>query len=264
MSSFVVAVLLLSTPGLLFGVGKRLLSRVNQRQARDVFAALGEIVLLSIPLAFLALLAIQLVFPKRSNDMMVWAKSWDGSLNSILNSGLIKEWAVAFAVGAIISLVFGLVYGSLRNWFAWFGFGARLPLERLLTGFLPPGAYASVVTTTTLDDGVIVYRGWVESLQMSPEGSIDFVALSRPEKAFLRGPLLGPPKASQFTDIVEAGARQSGAPSVLIIESEDLANVLLTKVPGAGKSNWLEAFLYAFSWPVRWLFKAREPLFFRK
>ncbi|MGE6698804.1 hypothetical protein ACQKH5_14000 [Hyphomonas sp. NPDC076900] len=264
MSSFVVAVLLLSTPGLLFGVGKRVISRVNQRQARDIFAALGEIVLFSIPLAFIVLWSIQLTLPDQSRDMMVWARGWDGSLGAILNSGFVTEFAIALTGGAGISLLFGLIYGPLRNWFSWFGFGVRLPLERLLTGFLPPGAYATVITTTTLDGGVIIYRGWVESLQMSPEGSIDFIALSRPEKAFLRGPVVGAPKASQFTDIVEAEAQLRHAPSLLIIESEDIANLLLTKVPGAGKSNWLEACLYVFFWPIRWILKSRKPLFFRK
>lgn len=268
MSSFVVAVLLLSTPGLLFGVGKRVISRVNQRQARDIFAALGEIILFSIPLAFIVLWAIQLALPDQSDGMIVWTRGWDGSLSSVLNSGFVAEFTVALIMGAAISLLFGVIYGSFRNWFAWFGFGARLPLERLLTGFLPPGAYATVITTTALDGGVIIYRGWVESLQMSPEGSIDFIALSRPEKAFLRGPVVGAPKASQFTDIVEAEAQLRHAPSVLIIESEDIANVLLTKVPGAGKSNWLEACLYVSSWPIRWMIrwivKPRKPLFFRK
>jgi hypothetical protein len=255
------SVFLLSAPGLLFNLGRRLAGRISQRQTRDFLSAFGELIFLSIPLTILIAWVANMLF---------CGLSW-GVINSFallpeltpeLRVALLKQVLILIALGFGVCMLAGLAYGSCRTWFSWFGFGERLPLEKLLTGFVRPGAFATVVTTTKLDKGVLVYRGFVESLQMSPEGNIDFIALLGPEKAYLSEPILGPPKSSSFSSIVEGAISESQSISALIIESEDIANLLLTKIPSAGSPNWLEFILYIPVRLVSLLLAAPKRLFF--
>ena len=244
MNSIILLVFVLGAPGLLFNLGRRLAGRISQRQSRDFLSAFGELILLSLPLTLLDTIIAHYIF--RDIDWQLFVTTHPISeLSSDKKLSLINALLKLVISGFIISLSLGIGYGSFRAWFAWFGFGPRLPLESLLTGFLRPGAFATVVTSTKLEKGVLVYRGLVENLQMSPEGNVDFVALADAEKAYLREPKRGTPRSTSFRSVVENQVFQEKSKSLLIVESEDIANILLTSIPSPAALKWFQIPPYA-------------------
>lgn len=240
MSESVLILLLLAIPGLSARSGRSLVMRVRQRRDRDLLSTISLLVPLS--LFFLTISYWVLSTPcwgaftcaQPSHDVVTAFRTLNTNPNPIAFFPLL-------ALATIIAFLAGTIFGKFELW----RLGPQRlgvhPLDALMGGTTLPVVGAAILTTTQVNNKLLVYYGQLHGIQIGPDGKVDFVVLSgQITKSLLSDGSyeLGgktirygyPVTKKPFLVIAESGARSDGysvKTDRLIIESEDIANIHL-------------------------------------
>lgn len=227
----------LATPGLIFDLCKQVSERSGTRLSRDIVRLVSDIVLVSVPVGLMSFYLLNVVGEGLGSR---FAEDVSGNWNGHCAGGcavtaMINRSVTFVVTTSLFAALAGLVFGKLSVWVLYARRWTGTPVQQFKSGLLPPSIEASVLSTTQVDGGNLVYRGLLRDIQMGPEGKVDFVVLSEPEKSIMRcDPMskwIAPKAGERFSEIGrEAGGRLSGPKdSFLVIESEDIANVFLRR-----------------------------------
>jgi hypothetical protein len=252
MSSTIIALVLLATPGFIFELCREAMARFNKRGERDLLSALTTIVLVSLPTLFFAFTVSGEVGNRIYADLAL------GKGPSFLNYDDVvahrSDWAAFLSIVGGVSAATGLIFGKLGAWGGWLLLGKH-PFSGLSAGIVPPQVIAAVLSTTKIGTGNIVYRGPVHALQIGPEGRVDHIVIQAPQKSILEISTLpdgvqGPPEIPiprAVKPFVEVGnhirAGKTDRLDFMLIESEDIANVFFQTIQ-PGKGDWFDHWVY--------------------
>lgn len=257
MSASVLILLLLAIPGLSARSGRSWVMRVRQRRDRDLLSTVSLLVPLS--LVFLSIAYWILSRPcwggftcaSSKYDIVI-------AFNTLNNSPHPLAFLPLLAVATSIGFITGAIFGKFTLWrLGPQKLGAQ-PLDALMGGTTLPVVGAAVLTTTQINNKLLVYYGQLHGIQIGPDGKVDFVVLSGQIKKSLLsdGKQDGttstekagyPVTKKPFQIIAESGARNDGytvKTDRLVIESEDIANIHLELYDAISDGDVFDRFAY--------------------
>jgi hypothetical protein len=158
------------------------------------------------------------------------------------------------AIVAAAAFLSGLVWEKIASWFVYGRLASSDPLEELTTGIVPPLVEASVLSNTDLNGSRLLYKGVLHAIQIGPEGRIDHIILSKPTKSLLlpevqntadQDPRPTIPKTHTFVDIGsdETPPGRRDKKPLLLLESEDIANVYFRSKQNGGRAGILDQWM---------------------
>lgn len=259
MSETVLTLLLLSVPGLIFRYSYGVMIRLRQRHERDLLSAISFL----IPISLLLLLGSYLLLM-----LPCFGGMFCNSTGAIVEDALINidkgirlsAFLPLLLIATALAYLLGAIFGKIRTWRTTPGKRGRLPLEALTGGIFPPVILATVLTTTKVNDKLLIYAGSLEAIQIGPEGKIDYVVISGQIKKSLmlddtrqEGNVIQngfPATRKPFQRIAEPGIREEGqnvTAERLIIESEDIANIHIEVIERLGNGDMLDRLFYGIA-----------------
>ncbi|WP_291077139.1 hypothetical protein [Hyphomonas sp.] len=263
MSSSVLLLLLLAIPGLAARAGRNWVMRVRQRSQRDLLSVISLLVPLS--LLFIAIAHLLL----HCTDLRVAPADYDALIGSSPETGppSLTRFLPLLALSTVLGFLFGAVFGKVELWRLGPNKLGAHPLDALMGGTTLPVVGAAVLTTTQINNKLIVYYGRLHGIQIGPEGKVDFVVISgKITKSLLsdgKHKFAGgteqdgyPVTRKPFLIVADSGAKADGQrvkTDRLLIESEDIANIHLELYDDILNGDWLDQCAYYIGRKTGWI-----------
>ncbi|MEM8798543.1 MAG: hypothetical protein AAGF15_00545 [Pseudomonadota bacterium] len=245
MNTTALILIYLSLPGAAFQFGLRGASRIGRRGNRDVFRALTVWIPIALPV-----LGLSNYFASHigiSAEALLSLETLENGTSSV------GDYALFSGITVVIGSFLGAATGKLWVWRSRIPGARRTAMERMAGGILPSLLEANVLTTMSLGQSLLFYRGQVADIQLSPEGDIEYIVLAQNiEKSLIfngNDSLAGNPPtdglhpkpslARPLMPIAEFQSRDYEKDR-LLIEASTIANVHFEVYEDAGDASWLD------------------------